>query len=195
MLDGVEWTKPRDDVLGNKDHVWTSSKMAFSPKRTTFDSASGRVEPLFNRGAQLRSLSAHHRQKLGNMIRRIGAGSDTHLSLADRASDINDEAARQQQQPHAPILTPSDQMILKVQADRRMPTGQVEVKTSRKPYPQEAAKTRTFGAVFKMHENEGARTLVNEIVLQHRQPTIRSMHASLIVIPFVPHSSSTLIPN
>jgi hypothetical protein len=195
VLDDVEWTKPRDDVLGNKDHVWTSSKMAFSPKRTTFDSASGHVEPLFSRGAQLRSLSAHHRQKLGNMMRRIGAGSDAHMSLADRASEINDEVTRQQQQPHMPILTPSDQMILQIQADRRMPTGQIEVKSSRKPYPHESAKTRTSGAVFRMHENEGARTLVNEIILQHRKPTSRCMRTSVTVIPLAPHSLSILIPN
>ena len=181
----MEWTKPRDDVLGNKEHVWTSSKMAFSPKRTTFDSASGHVEPLFSRGAQLRSLSAHHRQKLGNMMRRIGAGSEVHLSLADRASEINDQVIRQQHQTPMQIITPSDQMSLQIQAERRMPIGQIEVKSSRKPYPHEFPKTRTSGAVFRMHDNEGARTLVNEIVLQHRPPTIRCMRIfdTVILLP------------
>ena len=173
MLDDVEWTKPRNDVLGNKEHVWTSSKMAFSPKRTTFDSTSGHEEPLFSRGAQLRSLSAHHRQKLGSIIRRIGSGSDAHLSLADRASEINDEEARQQQLPTVHILTPSDKMIRQIQADRRMPTGQIEFQPYRKLYSREVAKSRTTGALFKFHDNEGARTLVNEIVLQHKPPKIR----------------------
>ena len=173
MLDDVEWTKPRNDVLGNKEHVWTSSKMAFSPKRTTFDSASGHEEPLFSRGAQLRSLSAHHRQKLGTMIRRLGAGSDAHLSLADRASEINDEEARQQQLPIAHILTPSDKMIRQIQADRRMPTGQIEFQPYRKSYSHEVAKSKTTGALFTFHDNEGARTLVNEIVLQHKPPKFR----------------------
>lgn len=116
-------------------------------------------------------------------MRRIGAGSDAHMSLADRASEINDEVTRQQQQPHMPILTPSDQMILQIQADRRMPTGQIEVKSSRKPYPHESAKTRTSGAVFRMHENEGARTLVNEIILHQRKSTSRCMRTSVTVIP------------
>ncbi len=177
VLDDVEWTKPRNDVLNNKDHVWTSSKLAFSPKRTTFDSASGHEEPLFSRGAQLRSLSAHHRQKLGNIIRRIGAGSDVHLSLADRASEINDEVSRQEQVPILQILTPSDKMIRQIQCDRRMPTGQIEVKSYRKPHPLEVSKTRTTGAMFKFHDNMGARTLVNEIVLQHKPPKIRCVHS------------------
>ena len=174
VLDDVEWTKPRNDVLGNKDHVWTSSKMAFSPKRTTFDSASGHEEPLFSRGAQLRSLSALHRQKLGSIMRRIGSGSDSHSTLADRASEINEEASRQQQHPLLQILTPSDKMIRQVQADRRMPIGQIEV-NPRKPYPREVAKSRTTGAMFKFHDDEGARTLVNEIVLQHQPHKIRCM--------------------
>jgi hypothetical protein len=173
VLDDVEWTKARNDVLNNKDHVWTSSKLAFSPKRTTFDSASGHEEPLFSRGAQLRSLSAHHRQKLGKMMRRIGAGSEAHLSLADRASEINDEVWRQDQLPLFEILTPSDRMIRQVQSDRRMPTGQIEVKSYRKPHPLEVSKSRTTGAMFKFHDNMGARTLVNEIVLQHKPPKIR----------------------
>jgi hypothetical protein len=173
VLDDVEWTKARNDVLSNKDHVWTSSKLAFSPKRTTFDSASGHEEPLFSKGAQLRSLSAHHRQKLGKMMRRIGAGSEAHLSLADRASEINDEVWRQDQLPLVQILTPSDRMIRQVQSDRRIPTGQIEVKSYGKPHPLEVSKSRTTGAMFKFHDNMGARTLVNEIVLQHKPPKIR----------------------
>ncbi len=178
MLDDIEWTKPRNDVLNNKDHVWTSSKLAFSPKRTTFDSASGHEEPLLSRGAHLRSLSAHHRQKLGKMMRRIGAGSDAHLSLADRASEINDEASRQQQHLVAPILTPSDKMIRQIQSDRRMPTGQIEIKPYRNPQLLETSKSRTQGATFKFHESMGARTLVNEIVLNCQPPKMRCVTAS-----------------
>jgi hypothetical protein len=172
VLDDVEWTKPRNDALGNKDHVWTSSKIAFSPKRTTFDRQCGHEVPVFSRGAQLRTLSAHHRQKLGTMIRRIGAGSDAHLSLADRASVINDEESRQQLPP-AQILTPSDKMIRQIQADRRMPTGQIEFQPCRKSYAHEPVKSRTTGALFKFQNSEGGRTLVNEIVLQHNPPNIR----------------------
>lgn len=189
MLDDIEWTKPRNSALGSKDHVWTSSKMEFSPKRTTFDSASGHEEPLFSRGAQLRSLSAHHRQKLGSMIRRIGAGSNAHLLLADRASEINDEEARQQQQPFGPIVTPSDKMIRQIQVDRRMPTGQIQFEPCRKSSSQVVAKSRTTGAMFKFHDNDGSRTLVNEIVLQHKPPQIRYLllmqHCLLQILGFL----------
>jgi hypothetical protein len=107
-------------------------------------------------------------------MRRIGSGSDAHSTLADRASEINDEASRQQQHPRLPILTPSDQMIRQVQADRRMPIGQIEV-NPRKPHLREVAKSRTTGAKFKFHDDEGARTLVNEIVLQHQPKKIRCL--------------------
>ena len=64
-------------------------------------------------------------------------------------------------------------MIRQVQSDRRIPTGQIEVKSYGKPHPLEVSKSRTTGAMFKFHDNMGARTLVNEIVLQHKPPKIR----------------------
>ena len=102
---------------------------------------------------------------------------------------INDEEARQQQQPFGPIVTPSDKMIRQIQVDRRMPTGQIQFEPCRKSYSQVVAKSRTTGAMFKFHDNDGSRTLVNEIVLQHKPPQIRYLllmqHCLLQILGFL----------